>query len=240
MQQDKLMSHSEFSQGPAFCGQLNQPGLAVDFDLYVDYSSRETTDDQARIEALLEPLVVPGQRLLHIGVGNSQLAQKFAAKGVKVDGVTVSSSELDYAQSLDIADYRVFLTNKYHRDFAADFNQNRFDYIVDNNLASFGCCQYHIYQMVDNYLACLKPGGKILTDQRGMDWALASEGFILDFDSLQQLLAPLPVILSRWSDMVYAIELLATEPAKPEITVYAKRYDDKGQSAIQSFKPAGG
>jgi hypothetical protein len=237
------MADTYFTQCPIFCGHLQQPGLAVDFDLYVDYSTRDTTNDQARIEEVLEGIILPQKRLLHVGIGNSKLAEKFTKLGVLVDGITVSEAEKSYAESLNIEHYRVFMVNKYHRAFADGFAQrgdkNGFDYIVDNNLASFTCCQYHFYQMLENYLGCLKVGGKILTDQRGMDWALAAPGFILDFETLQAAVAGLPVNVSRLTDMVYAIELLpdCSGDVKQQICVYAKRYKNNGQSYIESFKP---
>ncbi|WDE01652.1 hypothetical protein [Thalassomonas actiniarum] len=240
------MSDHNFSNCPSFCGALQHPGLAVNFDLYVDYSCRETTEDQQRIEAVLETMIaekqiVKGSRILHVGVGNSQLAAKFIPRGLVVDGVTVSGSEKHFAESLKLKGYQVYVTNKYHRDFAGCFEQNQFDYIVDNNLASFSCCQYHFYQMLENYLGCLKTGGKILTDQRGMDWALAGPGFILGFDELRQAVAPLPLKVSRLTDMVYVLELLpANNNKRQELSVYARRCDDGGQAYIETFIPQQG
>jgi hypothetical protein len=234
----KAMSDAGFTDGPVFCGQLQQPGLAVDFDLYVDYSNKATTDDQARIEAVLDDIVVPQNRVLHVGVGNSKLAKRFTEKGIIVDGITISETEQIHARSLSLDNYQVFIANKYHRSFVDCFVQRGFDYIVDNNLASFACCQYHFYQMIDNYLSCLKVGGKILTDQRGMDWALASPGFILGFDSLRAAVASLPVKVSRLTPMVYAIESLPPAPLNKDMVVYAKRSKANGQPYIESFKPA--
>ncbi len=131
--------------------------------------------------------------ILHVGIGNSELAKTFYAAGHRIDGVTVNQQELDHAQTLNLPRYRVVLTNKYHRKFTQYFGSNTYDYVVDNNPASFACCQYHFYCMIENYLTCLKPGGQILTDQRGMDWALLGTGFILDFASLSHVLAAMPV-----------------------------------------------
>ncbi|MFT4928945.1 MAG: hypothetical protein ACI8WB_005065 [Phenylobacterium sp.] len=227
------------NQCPAFCGQLQHPGLAVDFDLYVDFSNRETTADQARIELELEKMVQPQNRVLHVGIGNSQLAEKFAQLGVLVDGITVSETEKTLGEGKNIPDYQIFLSNKYHHSFSQHFAAERFDYIVDNNLASFTCCQYHFYQMLENYIACLKVGGKILTDQRGMDWALADPGFIMGFEQLSAAVATLPVSVTRLTDMVYAIELLGAPAVeeKPRFSVYAKRVNDDGESYIESFSP---
>ncbi|WDE08055.1 hypothetical protein SG34_014840 [Thalassomonas viridans] len=239
------MSDLNFKNCPAFCGALQHPGLAVNFDLYVDYSSRETTEDQQRIEAVLDDLIsnqqIPqGSRVLHIGVGNSSFAARFIEQGLIVDGITVSEPEKEFAESLKLKDYRVYITNKYHRDFAACFDPNQFGYIIDNNLASFSCCQYHFYQMLENYLGCLKIGGKILTDQRGMDWALAGPGFILDFESLTAAVANLPLKVEQLTDMVYALELLPEKIKPKSLSVYAKRNGDDGQAYIETFIPQAG
>ncbi|WP_281557552.1 hypothetical protein [Thalassomonas sp. RHCl1] len=239
------MSDINFTNGPVFCGALAAPGLAVDFDLYVDYSVRDTTEDQQRIEAVLDDLLsaeeVPeGSRILHVGVGNSGLAARFIPQGLIVDGITVSKPEKQFAESLKLKNYQVYVTNKYHRDFAGYFEQSQFDFIVDNNLASFSCCQYHFYQMLENYLGCLKTGGKILTDQRGMDWALAGPGFILDFDKLTAVVANLPLKVSRLTDMVYALELTPRKAVQRSLSVYAKRNGEGGQSYIETFIPQAG
>ena len=239
------MSDINFTKGPAYCGALDDPGLAVNFDLYVDYSTRDTTEDQQRIEAVLDKLLLAreipkGSRILHVGVGNSRFAARFIPQGLIVDGVTVSAPEKQFAESLKLKDYRIYVTNKYHRDFAGFFERKQFDYIVDNNLASFSCCQYHFYQMLENYLGCLKTGGKILTDQRGMDWALAGPGFILDFEQLSQVVAKLPLKVSRLTDMVYALELTARKAVRQSLSVYAKRKGEGGQSYIETFIPQAG
>ncbi|WDE14313.1 SAM-dependent methyltransferase [Thalassomonas haliotis] len=239
------MSDLNFNNCPPFCGALQHPGLAVNFDLYVDYSCQESTEDQQRIEAVLDNLISSGEiaqgsRVLHIGVGNSRFAAKFTAQGIKVDGITVSESEQQLGESLKLNDYQVYVANKYHRDFTGYFEPKQFDVIVDNNLASFSCCQYHFYQMLENYLGCLKTGGKILTDQRGMDWALAGPGFILDFEKLTGVVANLPLKVSRLTNMVYALELLP-EKAKPQsLSVYARRNGDDGQAYIETFIPQAG
>ncbi len=232
------MSDLKFHSALVCCGNFQRPGLALDFTPYVDFSNKKTTEDQVRIEAVLEDVFEPESRYLHVGVGNSILAQKFCAKGVVIDGVTVSDAEKNYASSLNIANYSVYKANKYHRNFMDYFDKIQFDFIIDNNLASFACCQYHFYQMLDNYIACLKPGAKILTDQRGMDWALLDPCLIMDFDDLRNVLRHLPVRVSKVTDMVFAIELLALDhvPEHEKLSVYARRYQD-GQTYIESFNP---
>lgn len=230
---------ADFNSALACCGDFQRPGLALDFDLYVNYANAETTEDQLRIETALESILKPDSRVLHIGVGNSKLAKKLCARGLTVDGMTVSLAEQEYADSLKLKNYNVIIANKYHRKFTEYFDNNQFDIIVDNNLAAFACCQYHFYLMMENYLSCLKPGGKILTDQRGMDWALLDKKFIIDFNDLSSILVHHPVNVSKVTEMVYAIELISSYPDKQSdnLCVYARRHKN-GKQYIESFSPA--
>ena len=206
-----------FESSLAFCGQLEKPGLA-------------------RIETVLAALDLRGCRLLHIGVGNSQFAHRFAELGAIIEGVTVSEREFDYANSLNITGYRVFLVNKYDREFVTNFSKHQFDFVIDNNLAAFACCKYHLYVMLESYLGCLKPGGKILTDQRGMDWALLDPSFILNFSDLETFAKTLPIKVSRETDMVYALEFLGVRARSlNKLVVYALRRRG-GRSYVESFE----
>lgn len=226
-----------FDSPLAFCGQLQEPGLAVDFSQYSDFSLRETTQDQARIESVLASMDLRGCRLLHIGVGNSQFAQRFVNQGAMVEGVTVSEIELKRAKALNIAGYRVLLVNKYGREFVTHFRKHQFDFVIDNNIAAFACCKYHFYVMLESYLWCLKPGGKILTDQRGMDWALLDPSFILDFSDLESFANALPIKVSRETDMVYALEFLGDQNhTNNKLVVYALRRQGDS-SYIESSEP---
>jgi hypothetical protein len=187
------------------CGRLEHPGLATDMPIWIDHTREDTTVDQARIEEVVERLDMRQQRVLHVGVGNSRFAQRFAGRVRLVDGLTVSQEEKELADSLGIANYTVYFLSKYSREFLMTI-KNRYDLIVDNNLASFACCKYHFYRMFDNYLWCLRPCGQILTDQRGMDWTVNDDPrWQLTFDDLVALERRFPVTAAKVTDTVYAI-----------------------------------
>lgn len=187
------------------CGKLDHPGLATDDPLWVDHTRDETTVDQARIEDALEGLGVAGRNLLHVGVGNSGFARRFAGRARRIDGLTVNETEMALAESLGIANYTVYLVSKYGREFQAKIRR-RYRFIVDNNLASFACCKYHFYRMLDNYLGCLAPGGAILTDQRGMDFTVEDDPrWKLTYADLVALGEKFPLVASRVTDTVYAL-----------------------------------
>jgi len=189
------------------CGNLDNPGVALDALDTIDFSRRETTKDQARIEAELERMDLAGKIILHVGVGNSKLAERFASRVKLIDGLTIAPPEKARADSLGLPNYRVRLGNKYSRALRL---QNRYDFIIDNNLAGFVCCKYHFYLMWNTYLDALRPGGKILTHQRGMGWTFADPRWRLGYDDLVALEAKLPVRVSRLGEKVYAIAKAGT------------------------------
>ena len=196
-----------FDGAAEVCGKLDHPGLATDMPIWVDHTRDETTVDQARIEDVLDGLDLVGRAILHVGVGNSGLAKRFAPRVELVDGLTVSQPEKKLADSLGIPNYTVHLLSKYGREFVAHVD-NRYDYVVDNNLASFACCKYHFFRMLDNYLWCMRPGARILTDQRGMDFTVEDDPlWRLTYDDLVGLEGLFPVTAGALTDTVYELRI---------------------------------
>ena len=196
---------SRFHEVSEVCGKLDHPGLATDMPIWVDHTRDETTVDQARIEDALEGMNLEGRRILHVGVGNSGFAKRFAPQVTLIDGLTVSEPEKALADSLSITNYTVHLLSKYSREFLQVIG-NRYDYVIDNNLASFACCKYHFYRMLDNYLWCMRPGARILTDQRGMDFTVEDDPrWQLTYDDLVALEASFPLKVAAVTDTVYEL-----------------------------------
>ena len=75
-----------------FCGNLEQPWVTRISEA-VDWTQQETTRDQARIEAVLDTMAVTGASILHVGVGNSKFAHRFARRARHIDGLTVHQNE---------------------------------------------------------------------------------------------------------------------------------------------------
>ena len=199
------MKH-RFDEVCEVCGRLDHPGLATDAPIWVDHTRDETTIDQARIEDALEGMQLEGRRILHVGVGNSGFARRFGTRVALIDGLTVSETEKNMADSLQIPNYTVHLLSKYGREFLHVID-NRYDYVVDNNLASFACCKYHFYRMLDNYLWCMQPGGRILTDQQGMDFTVEDDPrWQLTYDDLVALETLFPLKVAAVTDTVYALQ----------------------------------
>jgi len=240
---DKPQAIAALNSKFEICGNLDTPGLAVNYKPYINYSQRETTCDQTRLETFLDTLDLAGKRILHIGIGNSSFAERFNNHDALIEGITISEEEYVHALSLGLDNYKVHTANKYSREFLLKFKQHQFDIIVDNNLASFACCKYHLYSMFDNYLWCLKPAGRILTDQRGMDWALLDPSLILDFAGLTELVANLPLKAIKMTPTVYALDSRIMvnrdqecQTDKIKLRVHALRRDKK-QLYVESFEP---
>lgn len=186
------------------CGNLERPGVALDMPKWIEHTHLDTTVDQLGIEDALSGMNWQGKSFLHVGVGNSRFAQRFAAGALLIDGITVCRSEVEWAASLRIPNYTVYFLNKYGREFLLTLT-HRYDFVIDNNLASYACCKYHFYRMLDNYLWAMKPGARILTDQRGMDFSVEEKRWILSYEDLQALEQKFPVHVTRVTDTVYAI-----------------------------------
>jgi hypothetical protein len=194
-----------YMSAPECCGNLDTPPVAA--ESYVNYSAMATTVDQERIEAVLASRDLSGARILHAGIGSSGLARRFSDRVALIDGLTISASEKAFADSLRVPNYTIFNLNKHTRDFNRAI-VNRYDYIVDNNLASFACCKYHFYVMLDNFLSVLDAGGEILTDQYGLDWACFDPNFAMTFDDLRSLEPIVPVAVSKVTGTVYSLRSL--------------------------------
>src|SRR5437773_10864973 len=95
-----------YDTSKAFCGNLAQPWVTLCSEA-VDWTQQETTRDQVRIEAVLDTMAVTGASILHVGVGNSGLAQRFASRARRIDGLTVHQNEKTYADALKITNYTV-------------------------------------------------------------------------------------------------------------------------------------
>ncbi|HYM00519.1 MAG TPA: hypothetical protein VEZ90_16310 [Blastocatellia bacterium] len=188
------------------CGNLDRPGLALDMPLWVDHTKDDTTVDQARIETELVKQDLTGRNILHVGIGNSQFAWRFSARASLIDGLTVSENEKMLGDSLGIGNYTIYFLNKYGREFMSRIS-NKYDFIIDNNLASFACCKYHFYSMLDNYIWSSRPQAQILTDQRGMDWVIEDERWKLTYQDLLGLEKKFPVRASRVTDTVFSIQV---------------------------------
>ena len=134
----------------------------------MSFADQATTPDQARIADALPSLLEGRSRILHVGVGNSELAATLANRVAHIEGITVVPDELAAAVALKLANYHVTLLNKHSPRLAQ--LPSPFDVIIDNNPGSFACCQLHFGRTLQTYASMLAPQGHIMTDERGARW----------------------------------------------------------------------
>ena len=128
--------------------------------IWIDHTGLETTVDQARIEVALETLPRAARRRSFTSGSGTRASPALRAAGAarrRAHGLRAGEAARRRAR---IANYAVHLVSKYSREFLLEI-EHRYDYIVDNNLASYACCKYHFHRMLDNYVWCLRPDGRV-------------------------------------------------------------------------------
>jgi hypothetical protein len=134
-----------------------------------DWTEKDTTADQRRIESTLESLGVDGRSILHIGVGNSKFAERFSSRASYILGTTICEAERRRGLSLNLPNYDVVLHNKYETDRVTGRTAS-YDFIIDNNPTTYCCCWGHLTVMMEHYAGSLSRPGRILTDKVGLGW----------------------------------------------------------------------
>jgi hypothetical protein len=164
---------SRFARLPVDCGRDRDPGV-LEPEGWQDWTSKHTTPDQLRIEAYLGRFDLSDKSILHVGIGNSGFATRFATRARRIVGTSIVPAEVEHGASLGLRNYRTVLHNKYSgRDSAV---RGTFDFIVDNNPTGYCCCLSHFAAALHFYAARLAPDGQLLTDRRGLAWTPDSEG----------------------------------------------------------------
>ena len=133
---------------------------------YDNWTHMPTSADQLRIEDALENMANPKQVWLHIGIGNSSLAKRFAWRVKRIDGITVAQEEIDTAPN--IQNYIVSFCDKHSQRF---LKQWKYDVIIDTTPCGHACCKKHLNDYFDYVFAMLAPDGIYLTDRAGLAWA---------------------------------------------------------------------
>lgn len=137
------------------------------------------TEDQRRIEGVLLKMVTPSSKVLHVGIGDSGLAQRFIQRVSLIEGITVGPDELTHALALQLPRYSVYLVDKYDERLPKILRDGPYDFIVDNNLVSYATDKDQFRKMMWTYRELLKVKGRLLTDLAGWqhtpfhDWNLS-------------------------------------------------------------------
>lgn len=139
------------------CGAVNPAATYADRWFAVS----DVTPDQAELTDVLTPMLRGHERVLHVGIGASELARRWTGRVSRIDGITVVQAELDAAPALP--NYRAWVQNKY----AGGVWEGKYDLIIDNNPGSFACCRRHASKWLDAAANQLAPGGAFVTHARG-------------------------------------------------------------------------
>lgn len=180
------------------------PGVGHHNPRVMDLSHSATTADQQRIESLLDSIVPNEAKILHVGVGNSSLALRLRERQTTILGLTVNEAEKKHANSQHIEGYSTIIANKYSHDL--DAINGPFDFIIDNNPASFCCCVKHFELMLEHYARLLAPGGMMLTDRKGMYWCYENGAMRLQFADLENIARSYPFVAKRLNDDIFALQ----------------------------------
>lgn len=177
-EEKKLAACSKDFTSACASGGINEKCCLNSFeDTQVDYSrTKPTIDLQAMADFIFQRPELPVKKVLLVGVGDSRVAAELMAnRSAVVHGMTISTAEKRYAEkthaeAMQEGKYQIFLGNKYNPE-AWDSLHTDYDLILDNNLASFACCPKFYKDLTSNFISRLAPGGRLLTEQHGMDYA---------------------------------------------------------------------
>ena len=137
---------------------------------YTYWEDRDITTDELEIVNFLDNNKdFRFQSVLHIGIGNSYFAKKFATR-FNITGITISQKEIENAESMNLINYQSRLLDKYSVQFKQFLDKNKFDLIVDTNLKSYSCCQESFEFMMKNIIESINNDGMLITSINGMKW----------------------------------------------------------------------
>ena len=133
----------------------------------MDYASRSlpTVAELRIIDYIRRHENVTGKTVLHVGVGNSEVARTFRQAG-RIDAITVSTEELEAGNNQHITAYNVFLIDKHGEDLPS--LKGPFDFIIDCALTSYAPTYAHFQAMMRSYQALLAENGRIVTERSGL------------------------------------------------------------------------
>ena len=150
---------------------INGCELFNDRQLFSYWESNKVTSDEKYILNFLQnKKSINKKKILHIGIGNSHIEENLKNFN-KIDGVSVSGSEIFNGQKKKIKNYKIYFLNKFSKKTLFNKKLSHYDIIIDANLKSYACCNIAFNHLFKLYLKMLKPKGIILTGKNGMKWS---------------------------------------------------------------------
>ncbi len=133
-------------------------------------SNKVTRDEKCILNFLQDKISINKKKILHVGVGNSYIGENLK-NFYRIDGVSLSGSEIINAQKKKIKNYKIYFLNKFSKRTLFNKKLNHYDIIIDVNLKSYACCDIAFNHLFKQYLKMLKPKGIIISGKNGMRWS---------------------------------------------------------------------
>jgi len=150
---------------------INGCELFNDRKLFSYWESNKVTSDEKHILNFLQNKIsINKKKILHVGIGNSYIEENLINFN-KIDGVSLSGSEIINGQKKKIKNYKIYFLNKFSKKTLFNKKLSHYDIIIDANLKSYACCNIAFNHLFKLYLKMLKPKGIILTGKNGMKWS---------------------------------------------------------------------
>lgn len=128
----------------------------------------QTTDEKEILHFLIKRKILK-KNILHVGIGNSEVALQLG-KYNKIVGITISKPEILFAKKKLIKYYKTYLINKYSNKLNI-LKKFKFDIVIDTNLKSYSCCEKSFKKMFLILSSLLNKNGFLITNKKGMNWS---------------------------------------------------------------------
>lgn len=205
------------------CGRSADPGIRFSEELR-DWSHKATTPDQRRMELYIDRYDLRQSRVLHIGIGNSGLAQRFRGRVREIVGTTIDEPEIEVAKSLALPNHRFILHNKFSGE--NEEIDGSFELILDNNPTSPCCCVRHLATLFEFYSEKLTRDGQVITDREGLEWVPddSNSRWSFSFEDLAAAAGLAGLSAYRANSMVYVLSRSApTAPSLRSLSAHGLR-----------------
>tara|TARA_B100002003_G_scaffold229978_1_gene239776 strand:- start:365 stop:1033 length:669 start_codon:yes stop_codon:yes gene_type:complete len=150
---------------------INGCELFNDRQLFSYWESNKVTSDEKYIFNFLQNKIsINKKKILHVGIGNSYIEENLKNFN-RIDGVSLSGSEIINGQKKNIKNYKIYFLNKFSKKTLFNNKLSHYDIIIDVNLKSYACCDIAFNHLFKQYLKMLKPKGIIISGKNGMRWS---------------------------------------------------------------------
>ena len=139
---------------------------------YSFWENKDTTKDEKEIINYLKNnlQIIRNKKILHIGIGNSELGLTFCKESAYIDGLTISVLEKN--KGLNYNCYRnIHICNKYNLNDINKFLTDHYDIIIDQGIKCYTCCQNHFDDLFDFYIKKINKKGLLISSIYGMNWS---------------------------------------------------------------------